>query len=201
MDQTGMIEGYYEQLILSVERTVTGDDADLQPQLDGLDQQVCEVSYNLWRDAQANDLAIQMEKQKIVHFEQLYEFSYGVSMYEESYFLPKGTENIALMIIDEKAAYERNIKRHWQRYKRFKTICAGLDDQSKILFIRYFEKSKKVDHQDLRQAIERNISFISRFYKREETDEDGSMFVIPEPDSEKMRRRQEKMRKLFRRGG
>lgn len=130
-----------------------------------LERHIRELMYFLWLDAQANKLARHLETKMEAHFEELYEFSYGVTFYDNAeHPTPKRTEALALMIIDEKEGYKKRIKRLGVQHKRFKGICDLLFPYDRELFISYFERAEKVDYERLREAIKHNLAIIEPFY-------------------------------------
>ncbi|PIC71143.1 hypothetical protein CSV77_03635 [Sporosarcina sp. P16b] len=207
MEQPSMIDQYYEQFTLATAGTCY--DVDMDEETAEVERRVREVSYNLWKDAQGKSLADRMETEKEEHFEQLYEFSYGVSMYEEDYFLPKRTDMVALLIIEEKDMYERKIRKARQQYHRFNEVCGQLSVEDKRMFTSYFEWSRKVDYEQLRQSIVNNLQLLNQYYEEDDDEEwrreamrdrmssADDQRIIPKPDMEKRNKRKNKMRQLF----
>lgn len=207
MDQPSMIDQYYEQFTLATADTAY--DVDMDEETAEVERRVREVSYNLWKDAQGKRLADRMEIEKKDHFEQLYEFSYGVSMYEEDYFLPKKTDMVALLIIEEKDMYERNIHKARQQYQRFNEVCRQLPVEDRYTFTNYFEQSRKVDYEELRRSIVNNLQLLNKYYEEDDDEEwrqevkrdrmngNDDQRIIPKPDIEKRAKRKNKMRQLF----
>lgn len=207
MEQPSVIDQYYEQFTLATAGPCY--DADMDEGTAEVERRVREVSYNLWKDAQGGRLADRMEIEKEEHFEQLYEFSYGVSMYEEDYFLPKKTDTVALLIIEEKDMYERKIRKVRQQYQRFKEVCRKLSVEDRRMFTSYFEWSCKVDYEQLRQSIVSNLQLLNQYYEEDDDEEwrrevmkdrmssADDQRIIPKPDIEKRNKRKNKMRQLF----
>lgn len=212
MNQTTISEAYSEQLALVTAGTDFDTNSEMESFLSTLEYRVRELSYSLWMDAQANKLANYLEKRQAAHFAQLYEFSYGVSMYDNDQSLSNRSDTLAMMIIDEKAAYKKRLERIRLQYRRFREICELISVEEKELFIRYFEQSQKVDYEVLRTAIINNLTVIGERYWRDEqlaneqtkeiseSIEGPAKQIVPKPDIEKRSRRQNKMRQLFTRG-
>ncbi|MEK4023511.1 hypothetical protein [Sporosarcina sp. FSL W7-1283] len=126
------------------------------------------VMYSLWMSAQSKKLAERMERRQTEHFEQLYEFSYGVPMYDTDQPVMKGTENLALMILDEKKAYIKRIENLYGEHKLFLSIMDSLDKPSSKLLSRFFLHNEKVDYVSLRRVLKRNLKRIEQFFVKEE---------------------------------
>jgi len=80
--------------------------------------------YNLWKDYTSDELANYLERTAERYFQELYEFSYGVTSYDDDCWLAKGTERLALMVVAEKENRRRKIERLRHGYKRFNSILA-----------------------------------------------------------------------------
>lgn len=168
MNQTIISEAFGEQLALITANTSYAIESDSDNFVSELEHKVREYMYSLWMDAQANKLANYLEKRQAAHFAQLYEFSYGVSMYDNDQSISSRSDILAFMIIDEKASYKKRLERIRLQYKRFREICELLSVEDKELFIRYFEQSQKVDYETLRNAVIRNLTTINVRYSRDE---------------------------------
>ncbi|MGE6515635.1 hypothetical protein [Lysinibacillus sphaericus] len=72
------------------------------------------------------------------YFQELYEFSYGVTSYDEDVSVIKGTERLALMIISEKENRKRQIDRLESAYERFSSILDSLPSQDVEVLQQYF---------------------------------------------------------------
>ncbi|MGG2110976.1 hypothetical protein ABFY60_10720 [Lysinibacillus pakistanensis] len=212
MNQTTISEAFGEQLALVTAGTPYAVDSDSDTFVSDLEHKVRKFMYSLWMDAQANKLANYLEKRQAAHFAQLYEFSYGIPVYDNEDPFSNRTDTLALMIIDEKASYKKRIERIRLQYKRFKEICELISVDDKELFIRYFEQSQKVEYETLRNAVIRNLTIISERYLRDEqiveeqtkqiseTIEGPAQQIVLKPDMAKRSRRQNKMRSLFTQG-
>ncbi|PJO45144.1 hypothetical protein [Lysinibacillus xylanilyticus] len=212
MNQTTISEAYREHLALITTGTdfVTGEESEQF--ISTLEYRVREISYSLWMDANANRLANYLEKKQAEHFTQLYEFSFGIPSYDNDDPFSNRTDTLALMIIDEKAAYKKRIERIRLQYKRFNDICELISVEDSELFIRYFEQSRKVDYETLWDTVIRNLAIISERYWHDEqiaeektkgvsTTIDGEApKIVLRPDMSKCMKRQEKLRKLFAKG-
>ncbi|MGY4793919.1 hypothetical protein ACVNNN_02865 [Lysinibacillus fusiformis] len=168
MNQTIISEAFGEQLALITADTPYAIESDSDTFVSELEQKVREYMYSLWMDAQANKLANYLERRQAAHFAQLYEFSYGVSMYDNDQSLSSRSDILAFMIIDEKAAYKKRLERIQLQYKRFRELCEQIGVGDRKLFIRYFEQSQKVDYETLRKAVINNLALIGERYWRDE---------------------------------
>lgn len=168
MNQTIISEAFGEQLALITANTPYAIESDSDTFVSELEHKVREYMYSLWMDAQANKLANYLEKRQAAHFAQLYEFSYGVSMYDNDQSLSSRSDTLALMIINEKVAYKKRLERLRLQYKRFNEICDLISVEDKELFIRYFEQSQKVDYETLRNAVLNYLTLIGERYSHDE---------------------------------
>lgn len=168
MNQSLISEAFGEQLALITANTPYAIESDSDIFISELEHKVRKSMYSLWMDANANKLANYLEKKQVAHFNQLYEFSYGIPTYDNDVPFSSRTDTLAVMIIDEKAAYMKRLKRIRLQYKRFNEICASISVEDKELFISYFEQSEKVDYETLRKAMIRNLTIISERYCRDE---------------------------------
>jgi len=123
MNQTIISEAFGEQLALITANTSYAIESDSDNFVSELEHKVREYMYSLWVDAQANKLANYLEKKQAAHYAQLYEFSYGVSMYDNDQSLSSRADILAFMIIEEKVTYKKRLERIRLQYKRFKEIC------------------------------------------------------------------------------
>lgn len=157
--------------------TLTGTEFEIDSEsddfMDNLEGRIRTIKYNLWMDAQSNTLANYLKRKMSAHFEQLYEFSYSVSMYEEDYSIPRGTEALALMIIDEKEAYEKRIERLYRRYERFESITSILPPSSKSVVMGYFKHRKKIEYELLRTILIKHLNEIESVYKEDELQQEA----------------------------
>lgn len=212
MDQTTISEAFGEQLAFITADTPYAIEGDSDTFVSELEHKVRKFMYSLWMDANANKLANYLERKQAAHFAQLYEFSYGIPAYDNEDRFSTRTDALALMIIDEKAAYKKRIERLRLQYKRFIEICNSFIVEDRQLFISYFEQSRKVDYETLRKAVITNLNVISQRYLLDEelAEEQTKMIsdsiagevqkMVPKPDMNKRMKRQEKMRELFMKG-
>lgn len=135
---------------------------DCVPEVEG---RIREVVYLLWKDATSNDLADYLERTAAQYFQELYEFSYGVTSYDDDCWLTKGTERLALMVIAEKENRRRQIERLRSGYKRFLSILAQLSSQDKEVLQVFYRKRQKVDYEQLRGVIEKHLTTIEAVYE------------------------------------
>ncbi|MGA3677846.1 hypothetical protein [Lysinibacillus agricola] len=119
--------------------------------------------YCLWKDATSKELAKYLERSAEQYFQGLYEFSYGVTSYEDV-SITKGTERLALMIIVEKENRKRQIDRLERAYERFRSILDSLPPQDVEVLQKYFEERKKVDYELLRGVVKKHLKIIEAYY-------------------------------------
>lgn len=89
-----------------------------------MEARIRNTMYCLWKDATSKELAKYLKRSAEQYFQELYEFSYGVTSYDDGVSITKGTERLALMIIAEKENRKRQIDRLERAYERF---CSILD--------------------------------------------------------------------------
>lgn len=175
MNQSTISESFGEQLAIITAGTIYAVIPEGDTFLNELEHRVRKIMYSLWMDAQANKLANYLEKKQSVHFAQLYEFSYGVSIYDNDQSLSGRTDSIALMIIDKKAAYRKRLERLRLQYKRFSEICDQLGMKEKELIVSYFERSQKVEYEPLRLTIQSNLTMLERIYTEVDRERDSQV--------------------------
>lgn len=168
MNQSDLSEEFGQQIESLTTGTKYEIDSESDDEMDITERRIRAIMYNLWMDAQSKKLANYLKRKQDAHFAQLYEFSYGVSMYEEDYYLPKGTEKIALMIIDEKQAFIKRIERLYKRYERFERIAEGLDLSSKGVVVGYFKHGEKFYYELLRNTLSKHLNELEKVYKDDE---------------------------------
>lgn len=95
----------------------------------------------------------------------MYEFSYGVTSYDDDCWLAKGTERLALMIVAEKENRRRQIERLKKGYKRFNMILEQLPTKDNEMLQVFYIKHQKVDYEQLREIIEKYLTTIEAFYE------------------------------------
>jgi len=117
-----------------------------------MEARIRNTMYCLWKDATSKELAKYLERSAEQYFRELYEFSYGVTSYEDV-SITKGTERLALMIIAEKENRKRQIDRLERAYKRFCSILDSLPTQDVEVLQQYFLERKKVEYELLRVVI------------------------------------------------
>lgn len=166
MDKSTISEEFGEHLASVTAGTLYDtslDEDDLY--ISELEHRIRKVMYSLWMDAQSKKLADEMERNMKAYFDDLYEFSYGITFYDETeHGVPRKTDTLALMIIDEKETYKKQIKGARHRYKRFEEICNQLSIMNRQMFISYFERIEKVNYKSLRNAIFHHLSPIESRY-------------------------------------
>ncbi|PIC75040.1 hypothetical protein [Sporosarcina sp. P17b] len=172
MNQSTLSESFGQQ----IKDLTAGTIYEVQPDeidspdktMDQEEARIRSVMYNLWMGAQSKHLAKRMKDRQAAHYEQLYEFSYGVVSYDPEDRMVKGTENIALMIIDEKRAFAKRIANLYAEHDTFRSIMASLDEPSRRILTQYFMHHNKVDYETLRQALKKNLNKIEKVFKSDE---------------------------------
>lgn len=172
-----------------------------------LEMEIREIMYSMYLDAHSKYLAIQLRNRKEKHFAELYEFSYGVSIYDAEFKPSSRTERVALLIVDEKAKYEKQIKRLIGKHKRFYAALDLLTQKDREILLNYFERNMIVDYETLRSVFNRNLKKLASFYqyevkRAEERNKEisdsieGTMNIIqPKPSEDKRQKRLERLRK------
>ncbi|QFF98786.1 hypothetical protein PB01_08045 [Psychrobacillus glaciei] len=169
MNKSILAEEFGEQLEAVTIGTPYAVDPDSDNFISELEQRIRRVMYNLWMDAQSQRLAKHLQRKQVAHFEELYEFSYGVPMYDKEYAgIPRDTESLAIRIIDEKQAFIKRNEHLYLRYERFKEITNNLPASSKQILVDYFEYRKKIDYELLRNTLKKHLKAIERIYKADE---------------------------------
>lgn len=163
LNKTEVINEFVEQLELLT--TDTPYHADGIHSLNTLEQRIRDIMASLWVDAKSKVLAEHLERKMESHFEQLYEFSYGIPSYNNTEPpTAQRPDTLAIMIIEEKELYQKRIKHLRQRYERFKSVCEQLIFYDKELIVSYFERSEKADYERLRGAIKHNLKIFENTY-------------------------------------
>lgn len=175
MNNSVLSETFGEQLAAITTGTRYAVEADSNNFISELEHRIRQVMYSLWMDAQAKRLADYLARKITTHFEQLYEFSYGVPIYDQEVSASRGTESIALMIIDEKNRYMKRIEYLRGHYKRFNNIVEELDGNSKRTIVGYFKHGEKVDYETLRGVLRKNLKFIELIYKTDEQEKESEV--------------------------
>ncbi|MCS5503360.1 hypothetical protein NY607_19820 [Lysinibacillus sp. A4] len=129
-----------------------------------MEARIRNTMYCLWKDATSNELAKYLKRSAEQYFQELYEFSYGVTSYDENVSITKGTERLALMIIAEKENRKRQIDRLERGYERFCSIMDSLPTQDVEVLQQYFIERKKVDYELLREVVKKHLKFIEVYY-------------------------------------
>ncbi|MEY9973849.1 hypothetical protein ABH966_004249 [Lysinibacillus sp. RC46] len=129
-----------------------------------MEARIRNTMYCLWKDATSKELAMYLKRSAEQYFQELYEFSYGVTSYDEDVSTTKGTERLALMIIVEKENRKRQINRLERAYERFWSILGSLPTQDVEVLQQYFIERKKVDYELLRGVVKKHLKFIEVYY-------------------------------------
>jgi len=128
-----------------------------------MEARIRNTMYCLWKDATSKELAKYLKRSAVQYFQELYEFSYGVTSYEDV-SITKGTERLALMIIAEKENRKQQIDRLERGYERFSSILDSLPSQDVKVLKQYFKERKKVDYELLRGVVKKHLKFIEAYY-------------------------------------
>ncbi|MGR7908543.1 hypothetical protein ACU64V_04045 [Lysinibacillus capsici] len=129
-----------------------------------MEARIRNTMYCLWKDATSKELAKYLKRSAEQYFQELYEFSYGVTFYDDDVNITKGTERLALMIIAEKENRNRQIDRLEKGYERFCSILDSLPTQDVEVLQQYFKERKKVDYELLREVVKKHLKFIEAYY-------------------------------------
>ncbi|MGA3678150.1 hypothetical protein [Lysinibacillus sp. RS5] len=129
-----------------------------------MEARIRNTMYCLWKDATSKELAKYLKRSAEQYFQELYEFSYGVTSYDAGVSITKGTERLALMIIAEKENRKRQIDRLESAYERFNSILDSLPPQDVEVLQQYFKERKKVDYELLREVVKKYLKFIESYY-------------------------------------
>lgn len=128
-----------------------------------MEARIRNTMYCMWKDATSKELAKYLKRSAEQYFQELYEFSYGVTSYEDV-SITKGTERLALMIIAEKENRKQQIDRLERGYERFSSILDSLPSQDMKVLQQYFKERKKVDYELLRGVVKKHLKFIEAYY-------------------------------------
>ncbi|MFJ8065827.1 hypothetical protein ACIQYS_14450 [Psychrobacillus sp. NPDC096426] len=153
-----------EALTAGTRYEISSDSDDPTPILEGY---IREIMYSMYVDAHSKELAIRYQRQIEEHFSELYEFSYGVSPYDSEYRQSSQTERVALMIVDEKARYTKQIEKLFAKNNRFYAALKVVDPDDRELLLDYFERNMLVEYEVLRSALKRNLKKLENFYQSE----------------------------------
>ena len=132
-----------------------------------MEARIRNTMYCLWKDATSKELAKYLKRSAEQYFQELYEFSYGVTSYDDDVSITKGTERLALMIIAEKENRKRQIDRLERAYERFCNILDSLPTQDVEVLKQYFIERKKVDYELLRGLVKKHLTFIEAYYDKD----------------------------------
>ncbi|PUB12220.1 hypothetical protein [Paenisporosarcina sp. OV554] len=168
MNQSDLSEAFGLQIGALTIGTRYEINSESEETMDNTEVRIRMIMYNLWMDAQSKKLADSLKRKQAEHFEQLYEFSYGVSMYDTEQYTPRDAGSLALRIIDEKQAFIKRNERLILRHERFIKITNSLDYSSKRILVDYFEFRKKIDYELLRNTLTKHLKTIERIYKVDE---------------------------------
>ncbi|MFW7190050.1 hypothetical protein [Lysinibacillus sp. BNK-21] len=129
-----------------------------------MEARIRNTMYCLWKDATSKELAKYLKRSAEQYFQELYEFSYGVTSYDEDVTVSKGTERLALMIIAEKENRKRQTDRLERAYEPFNAILDSLPSKDVEVLQQYFIERKKVDYELLRGVVKKHLKFIEVYY-------------------------------------
>lgn len=168
MNQSVLSDEFGQQIESLTTGTKYEVDSETDEKMDHTEMRIRAIMYNLWMDAKSKKLADFLQKKQAAHFAELYEFSYGVPMYDSEYSPPRDAESLALMIIDEKQAFIKRNEHLYLRYERFKNITNDFPTSSKQVLVDYFEHSKKMDYELLRNTLKKHLRVIELIYQEDE---------------------------------
>ncbi len=176
MNRSTLSESFGEQMKELTAGTIYEIEADEidcpDIKMDMQESRIRSAMYDLWMCAHAKSLARSMEGERAAHYEDLYEFSYGVTRYDPQHFITKGTDSLALMIIDEKKSFSKRIEKLYKQYALFHSIMDSLDLQSSKLLVRYFIHGEKVDYETLREVLRKNLTKIEKVFTMKEREQE-----------------------------
>ncbi|QDZ97897.1 hypothetical protein D0439_04345 [Lysinibacillus fusiformis] len=129
-----------------------------------MEARIRNTMYCLWKDATSKELVKYLRRSAEQYFLELYDFSYGVTSYDEDVSITKGTEHLALMIVAEKENRKRQIERLERAYERFNSIMDSLPSHDVDVLQTYFIERKKVDYELLRGVVKKYLKFIEAYY-------------------------------------
>lgn len=129
-----------------------------------MEARIRNTMYCLWKDATSKELAKYLERTAEQYYQELYEFSYGVTSYDDDSWMMRGTERLALMVVVEKENRKRQIKRLERSYKRFCTIMDSLSSNDSKVLQEFYMKRQKVDYELLHGVVEKHLHSIEEFY-------------------------------------
>lgn len=130
-----------------------------------IEERIRNTLYNLWKDFTSDELANYLERTAERYFQELYEFSYGVTSYDDDCWLAKGTERLALMVVAEKENRRRQIERLRKGYKRLLSILEQLPSQDTKVLQQFYMKRQKMDYELLRGIIKKHLTTIEAVYE------------------------------------
>lgn len=127
-----------------------------------------EIIFCLSLDAAAKKKAEQLKCYRTEYFLNLYDFSYGVSKYDNDIGVSSDPAFIAIEIASAKANYEKQIRRFEARYFRFHTILNFLPiEEQEIVRNTFFTQNSK-DVRELNFIIKKHYREIEQFYPDDE---------------------------------
>lgn len=165
MNLAAISDDFSEQMAVMTEGTRYDRNSSAFNCVPELEGRIREVMYLLWKDSTSDELANYLERTAERYFQELYEFSYGVTSYDDDCWLAKGTERLALMIVAEKENRRRQIERLRKGYKRFNMILEQFPTKDNEVLQAFYMKRKKVDYEQLRRIIEKHLSTIEAVYE------------------------------------
>ncbi|WP_128568385.1 hypothetical protein [Lysinibacillus boronitolerans] len=164
MNLAAISDDFSEQMAVMTEGTRYDRNSSVFNCVPELEGRIREAMYLLWKDATSDELANYLERTAERYFQELYEFSYGVTSYDDDCWLAKGTERLALMIVVEKENRRRQIERLRKGYKRFNKILEQLPTKDNEVLQAFYMKRQKVEYELLRRIIEKHITTIEAVY-------------------------------------
>jgi len=198
-----------------MERLTTGTRYEINSNSDEptsiLEGNIREILYSMFTDAHSEKLAIYLNEQQEEFEETLYSFSYGVAKYDDEYRIRDSTERVALLILDEKGKYQKQINKLLYKHNRFHRALETLSNEDRQILLDYFESGVTIEYERLNNIIKCNLKKLETFYTHEvmEAEErskvissgiEGTVNIKVIPSEEKRQKRLERMKKRMLRG-
>jgi len=165
MNLAAISDEFGEQLAVMTEGTKYEIVNELDKDDSLIEGRIRNILYNLWKDSTSDELANYLERTAERYFHELYEFSYGVTSYDDDCWLAKGTERLALMVVAEKENRRRQIERLRKGYKRLLSILEQLPSQDTKVLQQFYMKRQKMDYELLRGIIKKHLTTIEAVYE------------------------------------
>lgn len=102
--------------------------------------------------------ARRLEKQREDYYEEIYNtITYSAMRLDESLegIQSHATDAQAIRLIEMQERHDRRIRREYARYVRWQGILEWVDENERIILIRYFQKKKHVQPKIIRRILDR----------------------------------------------